>query len=232
MGGASGGQEQSTSHTNPNDAYTQSQSQGAQGSSSFADASSVWGNQAGYLGDMYGMGANIANNFGGYEQQAQGVYDMAMNGMQQMMNPGVNPQLEAYQRQVQQNLTDNLLPNIQGTAGMAGQQGGSRQGVAQGLALSRGNQQITDMSANLYNQDMNRMMQSMQMAPGLANFGMSIPWYGANQYAGLLGSPTVLSGASGSEGWGEQSDSMYSRDIGGGAESQSSAWDAEAHYIN
>lgn len=228
MGSAGGGASQASSHSNPNDAYTQSA--GSQGSNSFTDAQSVWGPQAGHLQNMYNQGQQIMNNFGPYQQQAQGVYDTAVGGYEQMMNPGINPQLEAYQRQVQQNLTDNILPTIQGSAGMAGQMGGSRQGIGEGLALGRGNQQIVDMAANLYNQDMNRTMQSIQMAPGLANMGMNIPWYGAQQYAGLLGAPTTLGGASGSSSFGNES--MYSRDVGGGSESQSSDWNARVSYLS
>ena len=228
MGGASGGQSQSTSQTNPNDAITVSG--GTQGSESYTGPQSVWGPQAGHLQNLYGQGEQLMNNFGPYQQQAQNVYNTAMTGFEQMMDPGINPQLEAYQRQVQQNLQDNILPTIQGSAGMAGQMGGSRQGVGEGLALGRGNQQIVDMAANLYNQDMNRTMQSIQMAPGLAQMGMGIPWYAAQQYAGLLGSPTVLGGASSSSSFGDTS--TYSRDVGGGSESQSSSWDAEAHYVN
>ena len=62
--------------------------------------------------------------------------------------------------------------------------------------MSDANQQITDMAANLYGQDMDRMGAAMATAPGLAQFGESIPWYGLQQYSGLLGSPTVLGGGS------------------------------------
>ena len=116
-----------------------------------------------------------------------------------MMNPGINPQLQAYQGEVQRNFERNIMPAISSNAQGFGQLGGSRQGVAEGIAAGDANQQVTDMAANLYNQDQNRTMQAMSMAPGLANFGMGLPWYAMNQQAGLLGSPTVLSGAQGSQ---------------------------------
>lgn len=226
MGGASGGASKSQSETRPNDAIGISEAGGSTFSQGVQNPDSVWGPQAGALEGLYGQGANLSQNFGQYEQGAQGVYNTALGGYNQMMNPGVSPQLEAYQRQIGQNLNDNILPQIQGGAGMAGQMGGSRQGVAEGLALSRGNQQITDMGANLYNQDQNRMMQAMQMSPGLAQFGMGIPWYAMQQYKGILGDPTVLGGGGSTSGGGSDFSNSYSRDIGGGAKSSSSSWNA------
>lgn len=158
------------------------------------DPASVWGGQAPYLQDLYGQAQQQFGNVN--TAGAQGIYDQATAGFNQLMNPGINPQLEAYQRQVQQNMERNILPTIQGQAGMYGQMGGSRQGVAQGLAMGDANQQITDMAANLYGQDMDRMGQAMSQAPGLAQFGESIPWFGLQQYSGLLGAPTVLGGGS------------------------------------
>ena len=145
------------------------------------------------------------------------------------MNPGVNPQLAAYSGEVQKNLERNLLPSIQGGAGMAGQMGGSRQGVAEGLAIGDSNRQITDMASNLYNADMNRMGQAMSQAPSLGTFGQQIPWYAMNQYSGILGDPTVLQGAAGSESSSSSSSSGgsssygYNYDVGGGTDDQ--GWD-------
>ena len=174
----------------------------------------VWGPQGGYLQELYGMGSNLANNFGQYEQAGQSIFNTALGGFNQMMNPGMNPQLQAYQGDVQRNLERNMLPAIQSNATGFGQMGGSRHGIAQGLALSDANQQVTDMASNLYNDDMNRMMGAMALAPGLANFGMGIPWYALNQYAGLVVSPTALSG--GGEASCSVGDWKYQRDFGGG----------------
>ena len=198
--------------TNPNNSL--SLGGGSESSQSVQNPGFVWGGQAPYLQELYGMGSNLANNFGQYEQAGQGIFNTALGGFNQMMNPGMNPQLQAYQGDVQRNLERNMLPAIQSNAAGFGQMGGSRHGIAQGLALSDANQQVTDMASNLYNDDMNRMMSAMALAPGLANFGMGIPWYALNQYAGLLGSPTALSGGGASSG--EGSNFSYGRDIGGG----------------
>jgi hypothetical protein len=205
-----------TKPTNPANNQSTSSGGSSESSSSWSDPSSVWGPQAQALQGLYGQGADLMNNFGQYEQQAQGIFDTALGGYNQMMNPGINPQLQAYSGEVQRNLERNLLPSIQGNAAGFGQMGGSRHGVAQGLALGDSNQQITNMASNLYNQDQNRTMQAMAMAPGLANFGGQIPWYAMNQYAGLLGDPTVLSGASGSSSSGSSWNESQSTGTGGG----------------
>jgi len=164
---------------------------------SWQDPDSIWGPQAGHLQNLYGAGANIFQNAG--IQPGLGIFNQAAQGFGNLMNPGVNPQLQAYQGDVQRNLTRNMLPSIQGAAGMAGQLGGARQGIAEGLAISDANQQVTDMASNLYTGDMNRMMAAMGQAPALANLGLGLPWFGAQQFAGLLGRPTVLGGGGGSQ---------------------------------
>lgn len=198
-------------------------------SSSFQDPQTVWGGQAPYLEGLYGAAAGMGGGTQG-QGQAQDIYNQTMTGYNRMMNPGINPQLQAYSGEVQKNLERNLLPSIQGTAQMQGQGGSSRQGIAEGLALSDSNQQITDMAANLYNADMNRMGQAMTMAPSLGTFGQQIPWYNMNQYAGILGDPTVLGGASGSQSTGSSSnfgmseDSAYGYDYDGGSSSVGFGW--------
>ena len=187
------------------------------------DPSSIWGGQSPYLKRLYRGAQGLGMGQQG-QQQAQGVYDTAIGGFNQMMNPGINPQLQAYSGQVQNNLERNLLPAIQGAAGQFGQMGGARQGVAEGLALGDSNQQITDMAANLYNQDQNRTMQAMSMAPGLSEFGAQIPWYNMNQYAGILGAPTTLTGGSryessssgGGSDWSQSTGTTASGGGGGG----------------
>ena len=221
--------------TNPNNAGSEASSAGSNWNESSAsgstDAGFIWGGQSPYLTGLYGGAAELgAGNQG--QSQAQGVYDQAMQGFNQMMNPGVNPQLQAYQGEVQRNLERNMLPAIQGQAGQFGQMGGARQGVAEGLAMSDANQQVTDMSANLYNADMNRMGQAMSQAPSLGTFGQQIPWYNMNQYSGILGDPQALSGASrnqsSSSGGGSESSSSSSFDIGGGTDKQ--GWDVNGYY--
>lgn len=220
-----GGGQDST--TNPNNAQSTSVSGSSESSSSnsssFRDPSFIWGGQSPYLQGLYQQGSGLGGSTQG-QAQAQGVYDKAMSGFNQMMNPGVNPQLQAYSGEVQRNLERNLLPSIGSEAQGFGQMGGSRQGVAEGLALSDSNQQITDMASNLYNADMNRMGAAMSMAPSLGTFGQQIPWYNMNQYSGILGDPTQMQGAAGSSSSSSSSGSSFSEsqstDTGGGTGDQ------------
>jgi len=184
---------------------------------------SQYSNPANYGGQ--GFTPNASGGLVGQSMdQAQGLYDKAIGGFDQLMNPGVNPQLDAYAGEVQRNFDRNIMPGIQSSAAGFGQLGGSRQGVAEGIAAGDANQQMTDMASNLYNADMNRMTQAMTMAPQLGAFGQGIPWYGVNQYAGILGDPTVLQGAAGSEAEGSSSSFGASEgssfDIGGGTDNQ------------
>jgi hypothetical protein len=189
-----------TEPTNPSTSIGggSSVSGGSSSSSSWRDPSFIWEGQAPYLEGLYSRGAEQWRD---NTSRARGrdMYNQARGALGNLLNPGVNPQLAAYAGDVQRNFQRNVLPTIQGQAAGFGQLGGGRQGIAEGLAASDANQQVTDMAANLYNQDMNRMSQAMQFAPMLGAFGMNIPWYGLQQYAGILGRPTVMQGAAGSE---------------------------------
>lgn len=181
-------------------------------SSSFQDPSTVWGPQAAGLQNLYGAAGNI---FGGAGNQAGSqIFNQAQGAFNQLTNPGTNPALGAYASQIQRNLTQNLLPEIQSGAIMQGQLGGGRQGVAEGLALAQSQQQLTEAGSMLYNQDQNRMLGALGQAGGLANLGMGIPWYNAQQYGGLLGRPTVLQGASGSQ----QQQTSFGQQTGGSSD--------------
>jgi len=67
-------------------------------------------------------------------------------------------------------------------------------------------------------------MQAMSMAPGLSEFGAQIPWYNMNQYAGILGAPTTLTGGSryessssgGGSDWSQSTGTTASGGGGGG----------------
>lgn len=215
---------------------------GKQSSSSKQNASTVWGPQAGYLQDMYGraqgmMGStNTAAGDQAY-QQAQGYGDMmggaaqqalgpqwlqqAQQTTQQMQNPGTDPRMAMYAKQVGQNFNEQVMPALQGQAMTAGGYGGSRAGIAQGLAGARAGQQIQDFGAQLYGENQDRALQAANLNANIfgqgmqgaaqaqqgalqsGEFGMGVPWYNLQQYAGLLGGPTVLGGggSSKSSGW-------------------------------
>ena len=153
----------------------------------------VWGVQVPFFENLYSQ-ANAMMESGGNQDQAQGLFEQGLGGFNQLMNPGVNPYLDAYSQDVMQNFTDEIMPALGSSAAGFGQFGGSRQGVAEGVAAGYANKDITNMASQLYNDDMNRMLGAMQQMPQFGAFGMSIPWFGMNQMAGILGAPTVLGG--------------------------------------
>jgi len=193
---------------------SQSTNQGASTSRGYNQGTSgsqqnVWQPQQGALQGLYEGAGNELNNTINTNNQMQ---PQMMESWNNIMNPGVNAQLQAYQNQVMQNFNENIMPAIGDNASMAGGFGGTRQGVAQGVAGRGANQQMTDMASNLYNQDMNRMLQGIQMAPQVSNQNMDS--YG--RYANMLGSPTVLgnsqaqnTGMTASDAWNRAQSSGY-----------------------
>lgn len=194
------------------------------------------------LGDLWGQ-SQAALPYAA--SQAQATQRLAQQGVNQQLSPalnqqslnalgsvmnanyapqvnvpsGVNPQLGAYQRSVQQNFQNNIMPGINASTMGSGQALGTSRGqIAGQQAALQANQQVADMAANLYGQDMDRMLASqqanqgawlqnqqirsqaanmgltaqqaaMQMAPDVAGMGMK-PY---EQMAQILGSPTAVS---------------------------------------
>lgn len=168
--------------------------------------------------------ANSASQYGqagaGFNQ-GYGVLGQAAQGFQGLMNPGQNPMSDVYARMAGQQFNEQIMPGLKGDAMLGGGLGNSRAGIAQGLAGARMGQQLIDWNAGLYNQDANRQLQASQGMAGLGGMygqlgGMQsglgdayaqlgaqrqqMPWQALQQYAGLLGRPTTLEGASSSTG--------------------------------
>lgn len=178
---------------------SESSSFGYGGSSSHSQSSSyaedfgtgVWGVQSPYLADLYGQAQNIFQS-GGNQSWAQGLLGEGSGAIQSLLNPGPNPLMEVYQRQMQQGLEQNILPTIRREAMGGNMIGGTRQGVAEGMAAQEAINAQSEFAARLYNEDRNRMLGTLTQMPGIMSAGMGVPWYGAQQYAGILGSPTTL----------------------------------------
>lgn len=66
------------------------------------------------------------------------------------LNPYLDQVVQGATRSLNRNFTDNTLPAIRQEAVQAGQVGGSREGVAQGIAASRLNEDVSDITARLY----------------------------------------------------------------------------------
>lgn len=77
------------------------------------------------------------------------------NALSQLLSGSVNtkyldPIAQSITNQITRNTTENVLPQIRSGAIGAGQYGGSRQGIAEGLAMSRLNQDLSTGLAPLY----------------------------------------------------------------------------------
>ena len=143
-----------------------------------------------------------------------------MQGAQQtlanLQNPGMDPMLGVYARNIGQQFNEQIMPGMRGDAVLAGGLGNSRAQIGEALAGARAGQQIQDFGAQLYGQGQDRALNAANMAGGLAGniaqgygqfgdqfqnigqgqlqnaqFGMGIPWYAAQQRAGLIGGPTM-----------------------------------------
>lgn len=65
-------------------------------------------------------------------------------------NPYLDQQARAITGQMTRNLNENVMPGIRSEALASGQYGGSRQGIAEGLAMSRMNQDLAPALTGLY----------------------------------------------------------------------------------
>jgi hypothetical protein len=166
-------------------------------------------------GAMNNSGAQQGLGYNAYNQ-AQGFNQQAGNTFNRLANPNMDPMMGAYARQVGQQFNEQIMPQLRGDAMVAGGFGGSRAGIAQGVAAGQAQRNIQDFGAQLYGQNQDRALQAAQGLGGLAQnslatgqFGMGVPWYNLQQYAGLLGGPIMedLGGTSWQEGMSNQSSS-------------------------
>lgn len=118
--------------------------------------------------------------------QGYGVLGQAAQGFGGLMNPGQNPMSQVYARLAGQQFNEQIMPALRGDAMVGGGLGGSRAGIAQGLAGARMGESLRDWNAQLYNEDMNRVLQASQ---GLSGLGSA--------YGGLAGVQGQLGSAYG-----------------------------------
>jgi hypothetical protein len=189
----------------------------AAGQQGYDQAQGNLASQGSMLGQAGQFNQNAMNAYGSpYMQGAQ-------NTLNRMQNPGMDPMMGVYGRQVGQQFNEQIMPGLRGDAMVAGGYGGSRAGIAQGLAGARAGQQLQDFGAQLYGQNQDRALNAANMAGALqgniaqgygqgaamagqigqgyggmgtqalqnAQFGMGIPWYNLQQFAGLLGGPVI-----------------------------------------
>ena len=109
------------------------------------------------------------------------------------------------------------MPQFTQGAQQSGTLGGSRGGIGAGQAALGAQRNIQDFGAQLYNQDMNRMLQAAQTGAGMYGQGQSAGLTAAGMLPGLataghlpflnqaqiLGSPITLTSGGGSQSKGK-----------------------------
>lgn len=173
---------------------------------------SSWGAgpQANAFLDLGGQNLQTGNN----QYNLSGdILGASNNQLAQFSGSGVDPAVNAYAQNLGQNFREQFLPALKGDAALAGGLGGSRQQIGAALGAQRGMQTLGDFSAQAYAGQQERALGAAQAlgdnaraltanAAGisgnsqnyaaLADLSRSMPWYGLNQYAGLLGMPVSL----------------------------------------
>lgn len=116
---------------------------------------------------------NVQNAFGsmGGTNPTQ-AYQSLLSG--NVTNPYLQNIAQDNYTMANRNLLESVMPNIGSGATAAGQYGGSRQGIAQGLAMSRMNQDVTAANNNMFGNAYQQAQGNMLSAAGqLGGFGMS-----------------------------------------------------------
>ena len=156
--------------------------------------SSVWGEQSPFLMDLYQRGANLLNQF----QPNTQIPAAAQAAWQQQLTPQMNPYLDQMTSQYTQALGQLDNQTGMGAAG-AGVYGGGRQGVEQHLNQQNIGNQVGNFLGSQYQADQARSMTALSMAPQMLGLDPYQQQQGAlNNFAGIIGRPTVLGSGSSS----------------------------------
>lgn len=108
--------------------------------------------------------SQVAQYTGYTPPQRQGV---SLNAYQK--NPYLDQMAAGITQQATRNLNENILPGVRSNSIASGGFGGSRQGIAEGLAMGRTNDALTNSLANLYGTDYTN-----QMNRNLQQYGMEL----------------------------------------------------------
>lgn len=171
----------------------------------------VWGPQQGYLKDLWGQARQQNQQQGSspWDTMSSDLSNRASQTLQQMQDPsaGFKQQMDMYSKYMGQKFGEEINPQIKSQAMLAGGFGGSRQQIGQGLAAGKMAQQMSDFAGQQWQGNQDRALQAANSSMALADFSRQMPWYGLNQYAGILGAPVM-------------------QDLGGSSKSKSSGWNA------
>ncbi len=155
-------------------------------------------------GQMAGNAANAMTQAG---QQISALGQKGQPGFSDLLaqyqkqfsaNPFLEQQQKSLTDQVTRNLNESVLPGLRDQAISTGGYGGSRQGIAEGLAMSRMNQDLAPALANLsYNAWDSANNRALAGANAAGNYGIA----STNQQANLLGSGAESQWNAGSNLW-------------------------------
>jgi hypothetical protein len=179
---------------------------GNQSQQQSANQSSVWGEQAPYLQELYSRASGLM----GQQMQSNDpaarlapIMGGAMPAFQGLAAGGVNPFMEGQINQAQQMLGKNfqeaVMPGIRQGFMQGGGYGGDRQGIAEGLAAGELARTMSMADQNLrstgWQQGQAGQIEALRMAPGLFNLSGAAntqQWAPLAAYGATLGNPTVL----------------------------------------
>jgi hypothetical protein len=163
-------------------------------SSESQNSSQIAPGQLPFLQDLFSQGQQQFQNF----TPNQGIADSALGGFNQGLNAGSGP--NPYLNDMTQVFRDQLGQANQasgGQAGLTGGFGGGRQGVAEHLNAQSFQSNVGNFLGQQYQGDQNRFANERQNALGQAGNVLGLQpqqqQAGAlNQYAGIIGGPTIL----------------------------------------
>ncbi len=163
----------------------------------------------GMLGDAQQGVRRASGMFG----RGRNAIEDARGAFQRFQRPEIDPAFTAYSQNIGQQFREQVLPSMRGEAAMAGGMGGSRAQIGQALAGQRAMQSIGEFGAQAYAGQQERalgaaqgmlgaageygnlgagMLGGSQQSLANADFARNMPWYGLQQYGGLLGGPTMI----------------------------------------
>lgn len=179
--------------------------------------STVWSPQTPYLTANYGQGQALANaqmQGGRFEQQNTALNNAWQSQLAGPTNPYLTGMASNAMRQISKQFNEEIMPNLLGGGNAAGQLGQERYQNLQNSAVDTAATAMSNAANDVYGRAYDSGLQAQSQAIGQAGDVMAAPWTPLQQQAGILGSPTVLSGGSTSNSSTNSTDASKGMDMG------------------
>src|SRR5262245_20546863 len=154
----------------------------------------VWGVQVPYLQQLYSQGSMMAGAPG--PTMDPGAYNAWQSALRGGINPATGDVINQATQEMGLDFSRNVLPGIRRNAVAAGAGGGTRQGIAEGLAAGEAARAMAGTRANLTAAALDQARQgqtaALGLSPAMMTTGAALPWANLEEFARILGSPTVL----------------------------------------